>query len=73
MGFPRLISKDGRVTADYVLLDITHNGLPKISPVVFYVSPEALSSVMDHPESWQLIASDGKYFLYKRIKQPLSL
>lgn len=67
MVFPRLISKDGLTQAEYVLLDITHNNLPPESPVVFEVTQEALSGVMDNPGMWELIDSDGEYFLYKRI------
>lgn len=69
MVFPRLVSKDGSVQADYVLLDITHNGLPPTSPVRFEVTKETLTGVMDNPKEWELISTDGEFFIYKRIGQ----
>lgn len=70
MVFPRLQSEDGLVRAEYVLLDITHNGLPPESPVVFKVVPE-IPKVMNSPKQWQLLHSDGAFFLYERIADGL--
>lgn len=70
MLFPRLVSDDGRVQAEYVLLDVTHNGLSPKSPIVYLVTEDAMEEVMDSPDEWELIRSDGQYFLYKKMTYP---
>ncbi|OGL65846.1 hypothetical protein A3F52_04835 [Candidatus Uhrbacteria bacterium RIFCSPHIGHO2_12_FULL_47_11] len=71
MRFPRLESDNGRIKADYVFLDITNNGLSAESPVVHLIKDEDIRGVMDNPDEWRLIDSDGAYFLYKRIADVL--
>lgn len=69
MLFPRLESDGGRVQADYVLLDITNNGLSSKSPIVYLITEETFAGVINNPTVWKLINSDGEYFLYKRVDE----
>lgn len=62
--FPALESKDGKWSAEYVLLDTTNNELKSQSPA--YVTKEEMTMVRGSDE-WQRIASDDGYELYIRL------
>lgn len=61
--FPKLQSKDEKWQAEYVLLDVTNNGLKPESPA--YATKEEMAAVRESNE-WDLIRSDDGYELYRR-------
>lgn len=63
MMFPKLQSQDGKWRAEYVLLDITNNGLKLESPA--YVTQTEMAVVRENSE-WKFMKADDGYELYRR-------
>ena len=66
MVFPQLESLDGKIEANYVLIDKTNSDLRPRSSA--YIPPGAFNQIDDDEEGWQLVASAESYFLYRRIR-----
>lgn len=65
--FPDVESKDGKWKADYILFDVSNNELKPQSPA--FIKSEFFSMIAMDKQTWELIASQNNYFLYKRILQ----
>lgn len=63
MEYPQLVSRDGQHRAEYVLLDGTNNGLRAESPAA--VTSEEFDLVRSHPTSWESVAQQDAYVLYR--------
>lgn len=65
MVFPNLESFDGKVKAQYVLIDKTNNGLKRESPA--YLNRHDFNVVEKNTEKWKLVRSKEGYYLYENI------
>lgn len=63
--FPDVKSKDGKWKADYILFDVSNNGLKSQSPA--FIKSGFFSRISADRQNWELIASYDSYFLYKRV------
>ncbi len=63
MVFPKLISNDGTIKADYVFLDKTNNGLKSQSPA--YVTQKEINIIERDKTNWELLHSEDGYYLFK--------
>lgn len=64
MIFPRTISQDKKIEADYVFFDKTNNGLKEESPA--YRSKFEFETIELDKKKWELTASLDGFFVYKR-------
>lgn len=69
--FPRLESFDGKVKAQYVLIDKTNNGLKRESPA--YLEQHDFNAVEKDTENWRLMKSADGYYLYEKQDPPGSI
>ena len=73
MVFPQLESADGRVKADYVLIDKKNPVKTGIDAVPgswdgLRENPQYYYDILEkHPDTWELVESQDGYFLYKRL------
>ena len=64
MVFPKLISDDGKIKANYVFLDKTNNGLKSHSPA--YITKKEINIIEKDKENWSLLRSKDGYSLFKK-------